>query len=87
MQQPRRGSIDDLAQTTQVFLDTYVALELLHCSYGEYIQRVPRMERLLHQHYVMLKSAKEQHAQEAMEREAEGEREMQRQSALWGGRA
>jgi hypothetical protein len=69
--------MDELAHTTQLFLDTYIALEMLHCSYGEYIQRVPRLERLHLQFYVMLKNAKEEHAQEAMERQAEMDREAQ----------
>ena len=75
MQEPRSGTSDDLTQTSQLYLDTYVALELLHCSYSEYIRRVPRRERLLHQLYVMLKSAKEEHAQEQAELEAEAQRE------------
>lgn len=76
MQQPRGHSIDDIAQTTQTYLDVYIALELLHCSYATYIQTVPQHERLLNQFYVMLKSAKEQHAQDEAERRAEEEREM-----------
>ena len=77
MQEPRGGGIDDLAQTTPLYLDMYVALELLHCSYDEYIQRVPRLERVLHQYYVMLKSAKEQFAHDEMQRQADAEREAQ----------
>ena len=77
MQEPSGGSSDDLAQTTPLFLDTYVALELLHCSYDEYIQRVPQRTRLLHQYYLQLKHAKEEHAREEAERQAQAEREIQ----------
>jgi hypothetical protein len=85
MQEPTRSSIDDLAQTTQLYVDIYVALELLHCSYDTYIQTVPRRERLMNQLYVMLKSAKETHAQEDMERQSAMDREAQK--AMMSGRA
>ncbi len=77
MQEPKRSSIDDIAVTTQLYLDTYVALEMLHCTYGEYIQRTTRLERLAHQFYVMLKNAKEEHARDEMEREADAQRAME----------
>lgn len=71
MQEPKSGMSDDFARTTQLYLDTYVALELLHMPYSAYIATVPRQERLLHQLYVMLKNAKEEHAMEQAELEAE----------------
>lgn len=44
--------------------------------YSEYIQRIPPLERLHYQLYVALKSAKEKHAMERIEREREIEREL-----------
>ena len=75
MQEPRRLGYDELAPTTPLYIETYIALELLHCSYGEYVQRVPRDERLLHQLYLMLKATKEQHAEEWAEQQRQAEQE------------
>ena len=72
-------SAHDLDQTTQLFNDTYIALEFLHMRYPDYIQRVPPLERLHYQLYLSLKSAKERHAQERMMREHEAERELEAQ--------
>jgi len=77
LQEPRKGGSDDLAQTTELFFATHIALEYFHCSYTEYVQRVPRMERLLFQFYVQLKNLKEEHAHEQMQAEAEMERQAQ----------
>jgi len=77
MQAPRPGGSDELAQTTQLYLDTHIALEYFHCSYQVYIERTPRLERLLYQLFVMLKNAKESYAQEEAERQAEMDREAQ----------
>ena len=85
IQEPKKGGSDDFARTTQTYMDTYIALELLHCSYQEYIMRVPRRERLFNQFYVMFKNAREQHAHDEMEQEAEAQRSMQRPDALMGG--
>lgn len=77
IQEPRPGSSDELAQTTQLYLDTHIALEYFHCSYQQYIEQTPQKERLLYQLFVMLKNAKEQYAQEQAEAQAEADREAQ----------
>jgi len=71
MQEPRPGGSDPYRQTTQLYLDVHVALEYLHCTYSEYVLRVPMAERLLYQYYLMLKAAKEEHAYEEQQREME----------------
>lgn len=77
MQQPRQGGSEELAQTTQVYFDIHIALEYFHCSYQAYMEKTPKLERLMYQFFVMLKSAKESYAQEDMERQAEADREAQ----------
>ena len=76
----------DLDHTTQLFNDTYIALELLHMRYPEYIQRVPPLERLHYQLYLSLKAAKEKHAHERMLAEQETERAMEAENRAMGRR-
>ena len=78
MQEPRPGGADEYSQTTELYLDVHVALEYLHCTYGEYIQRVPALERTLYRLYLLFKNAREEHAREQMEQQAEAQREAQR---------
>ena len=84
MQEPRSGGINDITQTTSEYAEAYVALELLHCTVAEYVQRTSRQERMLYQFYVMLKAAKERHAHEEAQRNAEAQREEPSTDLQWG---
>lgn len=87
LQAPRGHSSDDLAQTSPLYFDVYVALELLHCTYEEYIQRTSQRERLLLQFWVMLRNAKEEFAHDDAERQRELDREMaQEMNGMFHGR-
>jgi hypothetical protein len=56
-------------------MDVHIALELLHCTYSEYITRTSQRERLMNQFFLMLKNLKDEHAQDEAERQRELERE------------
>jgi hypothetical protein len=84
MQEPRPGGSDDYTQTTELYLDVHVALEYLHCSYTDYIQQVPAMERTLYRLYLLFKNAREEHAQEQAQEQAEAQRDAPQMSPNMG---
>lgn len=69
-----RAELHDLDVTTPLYVDCYVALEIFHMRYVEYIQRVPRPERLLYQVFLGMKGLKEKRAQDRQKEEAEMQR-------------
>ncbi len=78
MRLPRAGGGDDLDQHTQLYIDVHIALECLHITYPEYIQKTTSDERLLYGLYLALKAEKDTHAMERSKAEAEMERLTQR---------
>jgi hypothetical protein len=66
-----RVELHDLDATTPTYVDCYVALEVFHLSYPEYIQRIPRTERLFYQVFLAMKGLKEQRAHERQKEESE----------------
>lgn len=69
-----RPSAHDLDHHAPVYIDCYVALDLLHMRYPAYIAATTPQERLLYRLYAALKSAKEQHVMERMQQESDAQR-------------
>jgi hypothetical protein len=53
----------DLDETTQLYIDVYVALEILHMRYPDYMRQTSPLERRLYQLFLAMKGQKEKHAQ------------------------
>ena len=51
----------DLDETTQLYVDIHIAVELFHMRYPVYMAQTTPLERQLYQLYVALKSHKEEH--------------------------
>ena len=51
----------DLDETTQLYVDVHVALEIFHMRYPTYIAQTTPVERQLYNLYLALKSQKEKH--------------------------
>ena len=66
--------LHDLDATTPTYVDCYVALEVFHLSYPEYIRRIPRTERLFYQVFLAMKGLKEKRAQDRQKEESDMER-------------
>lgn len=65
----------DLDETTPLYIDLHIALEVLHMPYPLYMQRTTPQERTMYRLYLALKSAKDDHARWHAEQEAETERD------------
>ena len=76
MRVPKWAGGGDLDETTQLYLDTHIALTYFHMRLPEYVEKVPQLERLLYQFYLMLSGAKETHAQKRSQQQADEERDV-----------
>lgn len=68
-----QAQFSDLDTNTPVYMDGFIALEVFHMRYPEYIQRIPRAERLFYQLLLALKAAKDKRAMERAQQEADAE--------------
>lgn len=69
-----RPALHDLDTHTPLYVDCHIALELLHMRYPDYTARTTPVERLLYRLYLALKGAKDHHAMERSQQEAEMQR-------------
>jgi hypothetical protein len=67
----------DLDETTQLYVDLYIAVDCLHMRYQDYMAQVPAEERTLYTLYANLKALKERRAMEWAKAQAALEREAQ----------
>ena len=68
-------ALDDLDANTPVYTDAFVALEIFHMRYPDYVRQIPRTERLWYQLVLALKNKKERRAMDRAQQEADMQRE------------
>jgi hypothetical protein len=73
----------DLDETTQLYVDCFIALDCLHMRYRDYVAQVPQEERALYGLYLNLKALKERRAMESAREQAALEREAQTGRPMW----
>ena len=70
---PRMES-NDLDHNSAVYTDCFIAQEIFHMRYKDYIQTVSRTERLFYQIFLALKALKDRRAMERAQQQADAER-------------